>query len=276
MVVREAGLLFRGFTLVKKSYHVTSKGKIDTDLRSGLLTAILNFAQSTFSKDLVEYFEGKKFLIAFIDDEISADDSFEPELIISYAILDKEKRIEKYIRKIIQPLLKQVLKEFKTLNKGKNLSEVSQFKPFKENLDRIFDRFYQVADPRSSEYKSTGIGLALAKELVELHSGTIHVESVYEHGSEFSVRLPLGHYHLLPSEIIQKPDNEDSFINVTYDEKDDIKAEQSMPDEKEKTEKKHNPIILIVDDNPDIQKYIVDHLSKEYCIFVAKDGKEGF
>ncbi len=148
MVVREAGLLFRGFTLVKKSYHKTSKGKIDTDLRSGLLTAILNFAQSTFSKDIVEYFEGKKFLIAFTEDEITAEDSFEPELIISYAILDKEKKIERYIRKIIQPLLKQVTKEFKTLNSGKNLSEVSQFKVFKQNLDTIFGTDTQTIDQK--------------------------------------------------------------------------------------------------------------------------------
>ncbi|UCC21276.1 MAG: hypothetical protein JSV62_08360 [Promethearchaeota archaeon] len=138
MVVREVGLLFRGFTLVKKSYHKTSMGKIDPDLRSGLLTAILNFAQSTFSKDMVEYFEGKKYTIAFTEDQIIAEDSFEPELIISYAILDKEKKIEKYIRKIIQPLLKQMSKEFKSLNSGKNLSEISQFKDFKQNLDKIF------------------------------------------------------------------------------------------------------------------------------------------
>ena len=148
MVVREAGLLFRGFTLVKKSYHKTSKGKIDTDLRSGLLTAILNFAQSTFSKDLVEYFEGKKYIIAFIEDKITSEDSFEPELIISYAILDKEKRIEKYVRKVIQPLLKQVSKEFKTLNTRKNLSEVSQFKPFKGNLDKIFGTDTQTIDQK--------------------------------------------------------------------------------------------------------------------------------
>lgn len=148
MVIREAGLLFRGFTLVKKSYHKTTKGKIDTDLRSGLLTAILNFAQSTFSKDIVEYFEGKKFLIAFIEDKIEAEDSFEPELLISYAILDKEKKIEKYIHKIVRPLLKEVLKEFKLLNTGKNLSEISQFKDFKQNLDIIFGTDTQTIDQK--------------------------------------------------------------------------------------------------------------------------------
>lgn len=148
MVVREAGLLFRGFTLVKKSYHKSTKGKIDTDLRSGLLTAILNFAQSTFSKDVVEYFEGKKFLIAFTEDEINAEDGYEPELLISYVILDKEKRIEKYIRKIIQPLLKQMSKEFKSLSTGKNLSEISQFKDFKQNLDKIFGSDTKTVDQK--------------------------------------------------------------------------------------------------------------------------------
>jgi len=148
MVVREVGLLFRGFTLVKKSYHKSTKGKIDTDLRSGLLTAILNFAQSTFSKDVVEYFEGKKFLIAFTEDKINSEDSYEPELLISYAIVDKEKKIEKYIRKIIRPLLKQMSKEFKSINTGKNLSEVTQFKDFKLNLDKIFGTDTETVDQK--------------------------------------------------------------------------------------------------------------------------------
>lgn len=148
MVVREAGVLFRGFTLVKKSYHKTSLGKIDTDLRSGLLTAILNFAQSTFSKDIPEYFEGKKFLITFTEDVITSGDSIEPELLVSYAILDKERKIERYVNKIIQPLLKQVLKEFKSLNTGKNLSEVSQFKDFKQFIDTIFGTDTQTIDQK--------------------------------------------------------------------------------------------------------------------------------
>ncbi len=148
MVVREAGLLFRGFTMIKKSYHKTSKGKIDTDLRSGLLTAILNFAQTAFTKDIIEYFEGKKYVITFTEDTIHAGDGFEPEIIISYAILDKEKKVEKYIHKIIQPLLNKVITQFKSNFEGKNLSEISQFKNFKENLDKIFGTDTQTIDQK--------------------------------------------------------------------------------------------------------------------------------
>jgi len=137
MVIREAGLSFRGFTLVKKSYHKTSLGKIDSDLRSGLLTALLNFAETAFSDNAIEYFEGKKYTIAFLKDEIIAEDSFEPELLLAYAILDKEKKVDKYINKILQPLLKKVIQNFKELNTGKNLSEITQFKAFKKNLDNI-------------------------------------------------------------------------------------------------------------------------------------------
>ena len=148
MVVREAGLLFRGFTVVKKSYHKTSLGKIDSDLRSGLLTAILNFAESAFAQSKVEYLEGNKFTIAFIEDSITAEDSREPELLICYAILDKEKKMDKHLQKLIKPLLKRVAGEFKNKNTGKNLSEVSQFKDFKNDLDKIFGSDTQTIDQK--------------------------------------------------------------------------------------------------------------------------------
>ncbi|MBY9010079.1 MAG: hypothetical protein KGD74_09470 [Candidatus Lokiarchaeota archaeon] len=138
MVIREVGLLFRGFTLVKRSYHKTTLGKIDADLRSGLLTALLNFAETAFSTGSVEYFQGNRYTIAFINANILADDSVEPELLISYAIIDKRKKIDKYVNKLVNPLLVKVAEGFKTQNEGKNLSEVSQFRIFKKTLDEIF------------------------------------------------------------------------------------------------------------------------------------------
>jgi len=152
MVIREVGLLFRGFTLVKKSYHKTTLGKIDTDLRSGLLTALLNFAETIFATGAVEYFEGNKFTLAFINETILADDSVEPELLVSYAIIDKQKKIDKYVSKIIHPLLIKVVKEFRAQNEGKNLSEISQFKIFKKNFDDIFG-----SDTKNVDQKLRGL-----------------------------------------------------------------------------------------------------------------------
>ena len=152
MVIREAGLMLGGFFLVKKSYHKSTKGKIDKDLRSGLFTAILKFAESAFTNDSVEYFKGNKFLISFKYDEIKGPHNNKPDYLISYAIIDKEKRAERYIHDIIQPLLEEVLVEFKSLNTGKNLSEVSQFKDFKQNLDYIFG-----TDTQTPNQKLSGI-----------------------------------------------------------------------------------------------------------------------
>lgn len=152
MVIREAGLLFRGFNLVKKSYHKITLGKIDSDLRSGLLTALLTFADTAFKSDSIEYFEGGKFVTAFINDKIRAEDSLEPEILISYVILDKEKKIDKYIKKIIQPMLVKLASEFKNKNEMKNLSEVSQFTDFKKDIDSIFG-----SDAKNIDQKLQGL-----------------------------------------------------------------------------------------------------------------------
>lgn len=138
MVIRESGLLFRGFTLLHAKYHQTSDDKIDKDLRSALLTALLNFAESAFSKDAIEYFEMKKFAISFVEDKIKPEDSPDLEPIIAYAILDKEKKIDKHISKVIVPSLKEVIRQFIEKFNGKNLSEISQFQDFKGDFDKIF------------------------------------------------------------------------------------------------------------------------------------------
>lgn len=151
MVIREAGILFRGFTLANASYHKTSVEQIDADLRSALLIALKDFAEISFSTDLVEYFEMKKYIIAFIDDQIKPSDSPEPESIISYAILDKEKKIDKVIHKIVQPSLKKVIGQFKAKYDRKNLTEISQFKNFRKNLDDIFG-----SDTKTIEQKLKG------------------------------------------------------------------------------------------------------------------------
>ena len=148
MVVREAGLLFRGFTLINGFYHQTSDDPIDKDLRSGLLTAMLNFAETAFASESIEYFEGKKYLVAFKNGTIMAEDSIDPEPLIAYSILDKEKKVDKFINKILIPLLKQVIEEFKSKHEGKNLSEISQFREFKTNLDNIFGMQTQKLDQR--------------------------------------------------------------------------------------------------------------------------------
>ena len=148
MVIRESGILFRGFTLIFARYHQTSDDKIDKDLRSALLTALLNFAESAFAKDSIEYFEMKRFAISFVESKIRSEDDPETEPIIAYVILDKEKKLDKHISKVVIPALKEALRQFKEQFEGKNLSEISQFQNFKAQLDEIFGSETKTIDER--------------------------------------------------------------------------------------------------------------------------------
>jgi signal transduction histidine kinase len=62
----------------------------------------------------------------------------------------------------------------------------------KEELKKIFDKFFRVSKSRSRETRGSGLGLTLAKHIVEAHGGTIEVESEVGKGSSFTVRIPLG------------------------------------------------------------------------------------
>lgn len=142
-----------------------------------------------------------------------------------------------------------------------------------ENIPKIFDRFYQVNASHTREQEGTGIGLALTKELVELHKGKIEVESEEGRGTTFTVSIPLGKEHLQPDEICDKEKIEapyDSAKPIIFDE-DKIekpKLEQDITTEKQ--------ILLIVEDNYDVRNYIKDNLNTDYRILEAKDGEEGW
>jgi signal transduction histidine kinase len=71
-----------------------------------------------------------------------------------------------------------------------------------EALPRLFERFYRVQDMRSRTYEGSGIGLALVQELVQLHGGTVRVNSQVDQGSTFVVTLPFGNAHLPPDKVV--------------------------------------------------------------------------
>jgi len=145
----------------------------------------------------------------------------------------------------------------------------------KERIDKIFDRFYQVDGSHTRESEGTGIGLALTKELVELHKGKIKVESKEEEGTTFTVLLPLGKEHLKPDEIVEKEIQEE-----TRETKEETEHISEIESRKEKTDidlllETDKPLLLIVEDNSDVRKYIISHLEEDYRIQEAVDGKDG-
>jgi DNA-binding response OmpR family regulator len=152
-------------------------------------------------------------------------------------------------------------------------------------LEHIFDRFYQAQGLKEHAHKGSGIGLALTKELVNLHHGEISVHSSEGKGSEFTIRLPLGDEHLRPGEIVRHPEKpakpgiskEDQdlyMIEKVEEEADQIDTstiDQSIDDDLEQEKN----IILVVEDSTDVRSYIRSAIVPDYQMIEAKDGQEG-
>ncbi len=132
------------------------------------------------------------------------------------------------------------------------------------NINRIFQRFFQ---PDNEEANSgVGIGLALVKELVEIHHGNIFVTSKPGKGTKFTFRIPY------ISELVVKPSSaqaddemqDDTFISLT----------ETWLDETRKN--LHSKIMLIVEDNADVRHFIANQFSSAFKIIEAKNGEVGW
>nr|NIR50156.1 response regulator [candidate division KSB1 bacterium]NIS23969.1 response regulator [candidate division KSB1 bacterium]NIT72495.1 response regulator [candidate division KSB1 bacterium]NIU26272.1 response regulator [candidate division KSB1 bacterium]NIU89238.1 response regulator [candidate division KSB1 bacterium] len=152
-----------------------------------------------------------------------------------------------------------------------------------DQLPHIFDRFYQADDfyyeetlPRGGRHatfqQGTGIGLALSKELVELHGGQIFVASKEGAGTEFTVCLPIS------SEAgKRKPETGIPYIEVTQSRK--APDVELQPGESQNSPEPSLPVshevVLIVEDNHDVRAYIREQLESEYQLIEAANGSEG-
>jgi signal transduction histidine kinase/DNA-binding response OmpR family regulator len=147
----------------------------------------------------------------------------------------------------------------------------------KEKLSKIFDRFYQVDSSHTRGQEGTGIGLTLTKELVDLHKGTINVESEEGRGTTVTVNLPLGKDHLKSDEIIEQVEKQESEKHrfseqITQVEESRTEAKNTF----EFSQKDSLPLLLIVEDNADVRRYVKDNLDLEFRIIEAKDGEDGW
>lgn len=144
-----------------------------------------------------------------------------------------------------------------------------------DKLEKIFDRFFQVDDSTHRSYGGSGIGLALVKELVELHKWNISVDSKPGKGTEFKLTIPLDDDYLNEEE---KEKNESAYnFNETVSEKAKQYASRNNGKKElsELIKENGKPAVLIVDDSEDVRKYLTGLLKNEYDIFIASNGEEG-
>ena len=157
----------------------------------------------------------------------------------------------------------------------------------KEEIPRLFERFHRVRGTASRTHEGTGIGLSLVRGLVQLHGGSINVESEVGHGSRFTVSVPMGLVHLpaekvavgqvtapggtreayvqealhwLPTSVGEEVVEHPSLVNVTIE----APATQSA---------RPRPRILWADDNTDMRDYVARLLSPAYDVIAVGDGQ---
>ncbi|WP_291909065.1 hybrid sensor histidine kinase/response regulator transcription factor [Chitinophaga sp. CB10] len=124
-----------------------------------------------------------------------------------------------------------------------------------DQQDRIFERYFQSEVPESMVNQGTGIGLAITREFVRLHGGTIAVKSEQGKGSCFTVTLPAKKIYEPPA----------------------AAATEQLPEELQPREKGNKQkTVLVVEDNEDLRFYLKDNLKGMYHVEEATNGKEGW
>jgi signal transduction histidine kinase/DNA-binding response OmpR family regulator len=161
------------------------------------------------------------------------------------------------------------------------------------HLPHIFDRFYRVEDSSAlsksddsikaasldqiytTRQEGIGIGLALVKELVELHHGSIQAESEEGKGTTFTISLPLAKAHLKPEEIEASGKLQVASEQVASEQDVIIPSIQDQATSGQQPETSNQEIVLVIEDNDDLRTYLREHLEREYKVMEAGDGEEG-
>ena len=148
-----------------------------------------------------------------------------------------------------------------------------------EHISKIFDRFYQTdnASSSSSFTLGTGIGLALAKGIMNMHHGKIEVESTVGEGTKFILSLPLGNRHFSDEEMAVTEGRESLIIpEASVSSYGQLMAEEiKEPESQKNIDEEDKPTILLVDDNTELLSMLEDIFLPMYNVYTACNGREG-
>ena len=192
---------------------------------------------------------------------------------------------QKQMQKVVNNLLSNALKHTKAEDTiSINVSQENKYVIIEikdtgtgidaAEIDKIFDRFYQTERLDSlNTGAGTGIGLALTKGIIELHHGTIRVESEPGKGSRFIITLKSGNQHFTEEQIIR--DNTDT--NIQQQPETIVPTVEILPDSewKEEDNKRiEDAKMLIVEDNESIKQMLAGIFETFYQVTTASDGVE--
>ncbi|WP_460983010.1 hybrid sensor histidine kinase/response regulator transcription factor [Spirosoma fluminis] len=138
-------------------------------------------------------------------------------------------------------------------------------------LPYVFDRFYQVDASDTREQEGTGIGLALTKELVELHGGTIQIASQEGMGTSVIVQLPVRQEQAIAT--VETPLEGTGTASPDFTLTTLAHPETKQPEGDESATE--NPTVLLIEDNEEVRAFIRTSLGDSYRILEAGNGEEG-
>jgi adenylate cyclase len=168
----------------------------------------------------------------------------------------------------------------------------------KEQIPLLFERFRQAEGSENRSYEGSGLGLALVKELVELHGGKVTVDSEYGQGTTFTLCLLTGNAHLATNQVLETPaELNKSRASVELADLELIEAVTEKFEHIQAADVQNSVLsntnsfasaepsntltpqhsILVVDDNPDLRTYVSDILRRNgHHVHTARNGYEGF
>lgn len=139
-----------------------------------------------------------------------------------------------------------------------------------DKLNDIFELYYEVEKAPGNNLEGTGIGLALCKEIVGLHHGHIEARNNSNEGLTVVLTLPLG---------IENTKEEQGLMTGSLPQPKPIEANTVLPEpaafKLPVKDKDRLPLVLLVDDNNELRRFLADQLKEYYHIVEARDGKEG-
>ncbi|MCG8374659.1 MAG: ATP-binding protein, partial [Balneolales bacterium] len=144
-----------------------------------------------------------------------------------------------------------------------------------QDLDKIFDRYFQAGQETAGSISGSGLGLCIAKEIVDLHDGNIEVTSKEGFGTSFTIKLKKGFSHLVFTELNIAPplETDEELIQAFAELSGKEEAERVSKTVEEDSEDKTT--ILVIDDNRDIREYISHSLPHKYRVLQACNGLMG-
>lgn len=212
---------------------------------------------NTFFSDRIKQ---KKLKFQFIADEVPFEITFDKEKVekIYFNLLSNALKYTPISGEIIVKLQKEDDKVCLSVFNS------DSYIP-KDKQTEVFEHFYKI----NPDSEGSGIGLALVQALVASHNGTISIESVENVGTTFYIYLPIEQ-----QEVTSKTLYDTNYIETHLDLLPSEPTLKTLPDTTELCDKK--PLILIVEDNPDMRRFIHYILSDDYNIIEAENGEEGF